>query len=350
MWKGIVMDQVKYDTILLGPQISSCGQSCKHCWVTNNLENHKPFEEVKEVIDGMAKTLEEPAITDLALLYFLDEITLYPQLTEMLSYCRERNVLPQQVLVSNGSGIAIRSNWVEILSGLKECGVIAFLITLFGEEEYHDWFTGIEGSFRRTMKAVERLKTNGLKVSWNMFLTNENVDQIVSVARRLEGRIGIFTPTVSNRWREWSDIHADIDVFSRIPEDIQKYVLGEYRSEAEWIKLILKHDPDTLERSSYKEARKRRYKSLTELDGILLRGDVYPSYEVGSMKADSLREIFLSEKTPPGYVPMNEMNLLLMAQRYGDPDCTTAYTLDTLKSKWYSDSEEEIEDKQASNH
>ena len=105
------MESVKYDVILLGPQIGVCGQSCKHCWVTHNLKKHKPFEEVMDMIDGMAETLVEPAITDKALLYFLDELTLYPQITELLAYCRNRNVLPQPSLVSNGSDIATRKNW-----------------------------------------------------------------------------------------------------------------------------------------------------------------------------------------------------------------------------------------------
>ncbi len=44
-----------YDCLLLFPQIGVCGLNCKHCWVTDNLKKHKPFEEVKRMIDGMAK-------------------------------------------------------------------------------------------------------------------------------------------------------------------------------------------------------------------------------------------------------------------------------------------------------
>ncbi len=51
------------------------------------------------MIDGMAKTLQEPAITKKALVYFLDELTLHPQATEILAYCRECNVYLNQLLL-----------------------------------------------------------------------------------------------------------------------------------------------------------------------------------------------------------------------------------------------------------
>jgi len=51
------------DVLLHAPQIGACGLNCKHCWVTHNLKQHKPLSEVKKMIDSMAETLEEPAIT-----------------------------------------------------------------------------------------------------------------------------------------------------------------------------------------------------------------------------------------------------------------------------------------------
>lgn len=237
-----------YDCLLLFPQIGVCGLNCKHCWVTDNLKKHKPFEEVKRMIDGMAKTLQEPAITKKALVYFLDELTLHPQATEILAYCRECNVLPQPTLVTNGQGIAARDNWREILSELKKCDLNGFLMTINGDEEYHDWFTGRKGSFQRTIEATRRANEYDLWVMWNMYLTNENVDQVVESARmKGDDRIRISVPINTKRWKEWSHIHADIDVFSRIPEDCRQYVRGDYRSESEWIDLILNEGINSLE-------------------------------------------------------------------------------------------------------
>ena len=332
---------MKYDVLLLGPQIGVCGQSCKHCWVEKNIKKHKSLEEAKAMIDGMAKTLEEPAITDKALLYFLDDLSLYPQVTELLTYCRKRNVLPQPTLVTNGSGIAARKNWEEILAELKKCGVNGFQMTIHGDEEYHDWFTGSKGSFQRSIEATRRANAHGFWVAWNMFLTNDNVDQIVKVAKmKGDTKIIFGTSGHTKTWRKWSpQIYADIDVFSRIPEEFQKYLRGaEYKSEAEWIELILKGDLDSPEHDSDEDENKIKHKSLFECDGILYLGGILPGNEVGQMKYDALREAFASEEIPPGHITSAETDLLSMARKYGDPISTTAYTLPLLEIKWFYDS------------
>ncbi len=93
------MERKKYDALLLFPQIGVCGQNCKHCFTNAKLKENRPFEHVKYIIDAMAETFAEPAITEKAFLYFLDELTLYPQVIKLLSYCRDKNVLPQQHLL-----------------------------------------------------------------------------------------------------------------------------------------------------------------------------------------------------------------------------------------------------------
>ncbi len=121
-------------------------------------------------------------------------------------------------------------------------------MTINGDEEYHDWFTGRKGSFQRTIEATRRANEYDLWVMWNMYLTNENVDQVVESARmKGDDRIRISVPINTKRWKEWSHIHADIDVFSRIPEDCRQYVRGDYRSESEWIDLILNEGINSLE-------------------------------------------------------------------------------------------------------
>jgi len=134
------------------------------------------------ILDGFAGTLSEPAITKLARFYTLDELTLYPDIIKLLSYSREINVLPIPTLSTNGSGIAIRENWEEIIQELKKSGVHGFNMSFFGNEEYHDWFTGTKGAFNRSIKATRRAEANGLRVHWNLFLTNENVDDMVQLS------------------------------------------------------------------------------------------------------------------------------------------------------------------------
>jgi len=332
-----------YDCLLLSPQIGICGLNCKHCWVTDSLKQNKSFDEVKKMINGMAKTLQEPAITKKALLYFLDELTLHPQATEILSYCRERNVLPQPTLATNGQGIATRNNWKEILSELKKCGLNGFLMTVNGDEEYHDWFTGTKGSFQRTIEATRRANEYGFWVVWNMYLTNENVDQVVESARmKGDDKIRISIPANTTRWREWSHIHADIDVFSKIPEDCRKYVRQDFKSEAEWTDLILNGGIDSLKVKPEESETKYNYKALIECNGILYTPEVCPGYEVGPANYDNLREIFSSHEIPPGIIMDKEMDLRDLALKHGDPYSSKAFSLFSLEYKWTYDERLEL--------
>ena len=211
------MGKAKFDVICHWPQVGVCGLNCKHCWVTHSLIEHKPLDEIKKMIDGLAKLREEPSIADLVLISFLDELTLHPDVIEILRYCRERNVLPQQTLVTNGHGIAIRDNWQEILDELRKCGLRGFLMTINGDVDYHDWFTGVNGSFEKTQTATRRANEHGFPVHWNMYLTSENVSQVTASARaKGDDRITISIPSPTARWMNWGSIHPDMGVFSQV--------------------------------------------------------------------------------------------------------------------------------------
>lgn len=329
------MESAKYDVIVHCPQIGACGLNCKHCWIPHNLKQHKPLEEVKQMIDGLAELHNEPAIASKVLIYFLDELTLHPQVIDILSYCREQNVLPQQTLVSNGHGIAARDNWEEILSELKKCGLKGFLMTVNGDEEYHDWFTGSKGSFQKTLEATRRANAYGFRVAWNMYLTNENVDQLAEAARmKGDDRIHIGIPVHTTKWRQWSHVHADISVLAKIPEDCQKYVSQEFKSEAEWSNLILNGEIASPKQESSRNKGEIRVAGYFECNGKVYDGIALPEYEMGSVNYEKLRELYSSEDLPPGIVSEKTMNLQEIARIYGDPNSTIAFTFEGLMRRF----------------
>ncbi len=94
------------------------------------MKQHKPLAEVKKMIDSLAETLEEPAITKKVLLYFLDELTLHPHV-------------------------------IEILAELKKCELNGFLMTMNGDQKYHDCFTGSKGLYQKTPEATPRANSYG---------------------------------------------------------------------------------------------------------------------------------------------------------------------------------------------
>lgn len=174
-----------------------------------------------------------------------------------------------------------------------------------------------------------------------MYLTNENVDQVVETARiKGDNRIRISIPQHTTRWRQWSHIHADIDVFSRIPEDCKEFVKQDFRSEAEWVDLILKGELGSTKQESKKIEKKLKVKGFFECDGILYNEVAHPEYEAGPVNYENLREPYSSEDIVPGIIADETMDILEMARKYGNTNSTTAFSLYGLRRKWSFDARE----------
>ena len=330
------MEKAKYDVICHCPQVGVCGLHCKHCWVTDNLKQNRPLNEVKQMIDGIAELREDPVLAETTILYFLDELTLHPQVIEILQYCRERDVLPQQFLVSNGLGIASRDNWKEILNELKKCGLKGFLMTINGDEEYHDWFTGVTGSFENTLTATRRANECGFKVVWNMYLTNENLAQVIESAKvKGDDRFRISVPSPTTKWMNWLSIHPNISVLSEIPSDMHQFLIhDDYKSEAEWIDLILRDEMPASNHDDKQDNAKARVGTYYECNGKLYKETTLPEYEVGPVNYANLRGLYTSSPVPPGVASEKSIDLKKMVQLYGNPSSSKAFTLNGIKKKF----------------
>lgn len=318
------MESPLYNDLVLIPQLGVCGLACRHCWVDRNLKEHVPFEKAKALIDNYAGVFDEPAITENAFLYPLDELSTYPEVIDLLQYGRERNVVPQPTLVTNGEGIATRDNWEEILRELRECGLNGLLLTVYGDEEYHDWFTGVEGSFRRILEATRRADEFGFWTVWNMYVTRDNVECIAESARlKSDGKVRISVPSLTAKWEECAEIHADISDFRRLPEECSRFVRWDFRSEAEWLEMILSGGmvEDDDEESS---KGKRRYRSLYVYDDIVSEAGVYPELEHGNISDISLRDVYLRDPVPPGHFTMDSIDKKEYARKYGRPESRRA--------------------------
>lgn len=322
------MGSAKYDVICHAPQIGGCGLNCKHCWVTHNLKEHKPLDYVIQMIDGLADLYTEPALAKLVLIYFLDEITLHPDVIEILSYCRKRNVLPQQTIATNGLGFAVRDDWEQILIEMERCGVKGFLMAVNGDEEYHDWFTGQKGSFRNTLKATQRANEFDFKVAWNMYLTSENVSQVTQTARaKGDDRIFFRIPVPTEKWENWSAIHPEIDILKVIPEDCKRYVTQDIKSESDWMKLILSGKITKIPSNP-------KIANYFECAGSTYEERVFPEFRVDGIDYRNFRKLYSNEPISSESTVLKGFSLTEMARLYGDPTSTRAFTIHGLREKF----------------
>ena len=322
------MEKAKFDVICHAPQVGGCGLNCKHCWVTHNLKEHKPLDEVIHMIDGLADLYTVPALAKLVLIYFLDEITLHPDVIEILSHCRKRNVLPQQTIATNGLGFAVRDDWEQILIEMKKCGVTGFLMAVNGDEEYHDWFTGHKGSFQNTLKATRRANEFGFKVAWNMYLTSENVSQVTQTARtKGDDRIFFRIPSPTEKWENWSNIHPEIGILKAIPEDCKRYVTQDIKSESDWMNSILN--------GKITEVPSRaNIGDYFECNGSTYEVRVFPEYRVDGIDYSNFGKLYSDEPFPSESTGPRSLSLKELAMLHGDPTSNRAFTIHGLREKF----------------
>ncbi len=80
-------------------------------------------------------------------------------------------------LITNGGFLGY-----DLLRKLKSSGLTEVAISIHGNEEYHDMFTGIKGAYRKAVRSLEMAKEERLSVVINTVVTHRNLKE-----RGLEG-------------------------------------------------------------------------------------------------------------------------------------------------------------------
>ena len=126
-----------------------CNLKCVHCslWDRPAGEEEMTLDEMKEIVLKLKSSLNLPAIDILG-----GEAFLRPDTMKLIRFATEQGVFVH--IVTNGTMLSDR-----VARELIELHVYKIAISLDGfNAEAHDRTRGVPGAFRRTVKAVERLK------------------------------------------------------------------------------------------------------------------------------------------------------------------------------------------------
>ncbi|MGC9367658.1 MAG: radical SAM protein [bacterium] len=332
----------KFTTLLF--QIVGCNHSCKHCYMPYGEYRYIPLSEAKQIIDNYAQVYNPPSIAEEARIYIHNEPTIYPELVELLDYAGSNKIVPVPVVSTNGVGIARRDNWKDIIKTFKTHGVKGLNMSLFGESKYHDEFTGCKDSFRDTLEAARRAKSQELKVHWNLYVFKDNVDQVVHLIEQLpDDSKDICTPSYAENWEKHRNIHPTMKEINEIPADIidkysywskrNEYKCSQDKSEAQWVEICSQGDqwkeyldPDW----GYESF------SLMNLDDDLYDYEVFkPLFKVGNVKNDSLRKLFEDRVHSSGFIEFQNSDPVQLSQQYGDPHGESLDFFEGIRKKWF---------------
>ena len=285
----------------------ACDLSCVHCRACAQPKRN-PLElstdEGKRLIDQVAE-MNIPVFV----LTGGDPIK-RPDLFELIQYATQVGV--RVSLTPSATPLLTR----EIIHRLKRCGLARLAVSLDGSnQEIHDAFRGLSGSFDRTMEAIEWANEAGLPVQINTTFSRRNYEDFDRIAMLLENkRIALWSVffLVPTGRGKLGDLLADFEfenIFSKLyclsqrasfhikTTEAQHY--RRYALQQDVLKKQGKQMPETGSFHKEQDSIGRAPRGLNDGKGFVFiahTGEVYPSgflpISGGNVRIQSLRHIY----------------------------------------------------------
>lgn len=143
-----------------------CNLSCLHCYSKSTLDEVDTLttEQIKKTI------LEMKANGVKFIIFSGGEPLTRKDLFDIADFCREHKIITY--LSSNGLYFT-KSNIQKIVDKFNYVGV-----SIDGDEETHDYFRGLKGAFKETLKAVLLANSTGAKVGIRYTLTKDTLGSL----------------------------------------------------------------------------------------------------------------------------------------------------------------------------
>ena len=220
--------------IILVVDMNGCPNRCKHCWL-GDLPNTIMNENSDELLVNLFKP------------YFKD-ITFYSWLREP-DFCKNyearwkkdnelSTIKPQRFELASFYKIVHDNNYVEFL---KSVGTKKVQLTFFGLEKMTDKYIGRLGAYNELIKASIILKDNGIEPRWQIFINEENkneISELINISKQMNiDEVFVHEGSCDGNNMKLYDIRINRN---NIPNDIKEYYLNfdKILSEKECIEIL----------------------------------------------------------------------------------------------------------------
>lgn len=106
------------------------------------------------------------------------EPTIYPDIVELVAYCREIGLHP--TLITNGLYLAKAGR----LESFRDAGLRDFLVSLHGLGAVHDQVVGRAGAYREIVASIERMRALGIPFRFNCTMSEPVAPLLPDIARK----------------------------------------------------------------------------------------------------------------------------------------------------------------------
>jgi len=147
----------------------ACNLNCVHCYndYGSKREDELTLEEIYHLIDELKK------LGVLIIMLSGGEPLLRPDFFEIAQYVRDNSLGLE--LFTNGTLVT-----KNVAKKLKALNILDVSVSLDSPTpEIHDYFRGIKGAWKRTMKGIQNLKTNGIRIKPAVSVSQLNMKEVV---------------------------------------------------------------------------------------------------------------------------------------------------------------------------
>lgn len=279
----------------------ACDLACVHCRACA-IESRSPFELTTE--DGFRLLDEIRSFGDPLMVFTGGDPLKRPDLVPLL----QRSVrLGLRTTVTPSATPLLTESAIE---GFKECGVARMAISLDGPDAgSHDGFRRVDGSFARTIFALEHARKIGLPTQVNTTVTRHNVgrlDEIAQLVQRSGARLwSMFFLVATGRASASQDLTAEeyeevfgflYNLSKTVPFDIKTTEAQHYRRYVAQRRKAEGHGRDA--RQAAPEVIQRQA-GINDGKGFVFishTGEIYPSgflpIAAGNVRRDSLTAVY----------------------------------------------------------
>lgn len=195
---------------------SRCNERCIHCYIPNEKKNNgfdMPTQKVKSIIDEFAE------MGGIHVTLSGGEAFLHKDIIEIVKYCRQKDLK-----------ISILSNLISLkdeqIVDLKNANISLIQVSLYSmDPAIHDFITTVQGSFEKTISAIEKLVANDVPVQIScpiMKANRKGYDKVLEYAKSLKikaqtdfimmARADLATDNLANRLslKETEELLSDL--------------------------------------------------------------------------------------------------------------------------------------------
>lgn len=223
---------MKFDSITVCLDMYGCPNRCRHCWIGHTPNGNMPIAE----LEYTAKQFK-PFANRFEIFDWYREPDYRDNYKELWDTCRKLsdNKTEHFELISIWR-ITRDKEYVRWLSSL---GVKHAQLTLFGDEETTDFYTGRKGAYKEIIQTIDILINNKISPRIQAFINKDNIDKMIYVenlikdldldnrCKALGGEFSFFLHQGScdGENEKFYDVRVTPDDIKNIPKTLADYTL-----------------------------------------------------------------------------------------------------------------------------